>query len=53
MFNKMQKFLSTIKCRRRILLEHFDENEKLLADKEIHEFCCDNCTDMLVNCQLL
>jgi superfamily II DNA helicase RecQ len=45
MMQKMQTFLVSSACRRRILLKHFDSNDKLLNDESIHELCCDNCTE--------
>lgn len=58
MFQKMQQFLTTSKCRRRLLLKHFDTDydfdlNKTSNDKQDNDNseckpnCCDNCTQRL------
>jgi superfamily II DNA helicase RecQ len=47
MLNKMQTFLTTNSCRRRFLLQHFDDNEPLLKSTDVHDACCDRCSAKL------
>jgi len=45
MFEEMKKFLTTNNCRRRILLNHFEEGNQVANDSELFKpDCCDNCT---------
>jgi hypothetical protein len=45
----MQEFLSTSRCRRRLLLRHFENPDKIDNDEEdvFKLNCCDNCTARL------
>jgi werner syndrome ATP-dependent helicase len=49
MFEEMKKFLTTSCCRRKILLNHFEEEKNHLTDlnTEFKQNCCDNCTHRL------
>lgn len=53
MFQKMQEFLTTPKCRRHLLLKHFetDEDSTNASDEDnkilFRQNCCDNCTNRL------
>ncbi|XP_072037677.1 bifunctional 3'-5' exonuclease/ATP-dependent helicase WRN-like [Amphiura filiformis] len=45
MINKMEQYLSTMKCRRKIVLSHFDNSGASSISKT--ENCCDNCKQRL------
>ena len=50
MLINLQKFLTTNFCRRKLLLEHFEnKEEKLTHKKEIKKDCCDNCRQYTQN----
>lgn len=46
MFLKIQEFLTTAKCRRALLLSHFEEDESASKDS-FKKNCCDNCSERL------
>ena len=44
MMKEMQSYLSTLDCRRSVILEHFTEKSKDAVEiREPNERCCDNC----------
>ncbi|XP_078578386.1 bifunctional 3'-5' exonuclease/ATP-dependent helicase WRN-like [Branchiostoma floridae x Branchiostoma japonicum] len=45
MISKMEKYLATTKCRRRMILSHFDKNCKSSVSGMAQ--CCDNCVEKL------
>ncbi|XP_078659875.1 bifunctional 3'-5' exonuclease/ATP-dependent helicase WRN-like [Branchiostoma floridae x Branchiostoma belcheri] len=45
MISKMEKYLATTKCRRRMILSHFDKNCKSSVSGTAQ--CCDNCAEKL------
>ncbi|CAH1246443.1 WRN [Branchiostoma lanceolatum] len=45
MISKMEKYLATTKCRRRMILSHFDKNCKSSVSGTSQ--CCDNCVEKL------
>nr|CAD7400796.1 unnamed protein product [Timema cristinae] len=49
MIRRMEKYLETRECRRKLLLSHFEGEEERAAKKELSKICCDNCTRMFLN----
>ncbi|XP_053434433.1 bifunctional 3'-5' exonuclease/ATP-dependent helicase WRN isoform X2 [Nycticebus coucang] len=52
MLAKMEKYLNSSKCRRRIILSHFEDKQLRKASSGIMgtEKCCDNCRSRLDHC---
>nr|CAD7463015.1 unnamed protein product [Timema tahoe] len=48
MIRRMEKYLETRQCRRKLLLSHFEGEEGRTAKKELSKICCDNCTRIFV-----